>query len=72
MDALENAKTAMDSIDWSEQNYDEVIYNVQAAQAYAAIAQAEQLKRIADALEEQANFLGKIREHGIGTYPHKY
>lgn len=54
MDAIEQAKEAMkDGVDWFARGKaaETETKSFAKAQAYAAIAQAEQLKRIADALE---------------------
>jgi hypothetical protein len=53
MDVLNQAKDAIDWADGEKPDLDD--YFFRKAQAYAAIAQAEQLKRIADALDIMAH-----------------
>jgi len=58
MNLLENAREAMALLDGGSSDKD----FIKVAQAYAAIAQAEQLKRIADMLERFVNTYGVSEE----------
>lgn len=76
MDALRSAKETLDSAQnirdsdtWRGDRTEITMYKVAAAQAYAAIALAEQLKCIADALQQIAVTLDTGTSPTMGRIP---